>query len=296
MKRKRFVLVTGADGFLGRHLSRALVADGARVEGVGRRAPRRPVPGVRYHVGSILDADFLARAVGTARPDVVYHLAAVTRRDAPDLPRVNAWGTALLCRALAAEGSARRLVLASTCEVYGENPVPFREAQSPRPLSVYALSKWSAERCALDAGRGMGTPVVVLRLSIVYGAGQKPGMFIADLARAVRTGRAFPLTGGRQTRDFLHVADAVEALLSAARPGAHGIFNVGTGRSVSLRQAARLAERIAGRRFALVGAIPYRRDEIWRYAVDISKARRVLGWRPRVSLEKGLHDLLRTKD
>lgn len=292
MRRKGAVLVTGADGFLGRHLARALAASGARVHGLVRFPPPRPVPGVRYHAGSVLDAALLARTVRKARPEVVYHLAAITRRGAPALARVNAWGTAFLCRAIAAEGIAPKLVLASSCEVYGGNPAPFREEQAPRPRSLYALSKRAAEEIVLAAGEGAGIPAAVLRFSLIYGPGQKPGMFLADLVRAARAGRRFPMTAGRQTRDFLHVTDAVEALRAAARSGASGVFNVAAGRAVSLRRAARTAERIVGRRFARIGAVPYRRDEIRRYAVDISKAERVLGWRPRVSLEKGLSDLL----
>lgn len=286
------ILVTGADGFIGRHLVGALAAAGeGAVHALVRRRPARPVRGVRYRVADVLDEKTLRRAIRSARPGVVFHLAGIVRRDDPRLVVVNALGTRALLRALAGAG-ARRLVLASTCEVYGDAPAPFREATSPAPRSPYAWSKLAAEEIARAAGRRLGVSVTVLRLSVVYGPGQKPGMFLPSLIAAARAGRPFPMTGGRQIRDFLHVADAVAAFRRAGARRAAGVFNVAAGRSVSLREAARLAERIAGRRFARPGAVPYRKGEIRDYRVDVSKARRLLGWRSRVTLEAGLRELI----
>lgn len=289
------VLVTGADGFIGRHLTETL-ANGYEcgpVHGLVRRRPRRPLRNVRYHVVAISDGRASYRLLRAVRPRIVFHLAGTLRRDDPRLVETNALGTLALMRALAGS-SVRRVVLASTCEVYGNSPAPFRETQLPRPLSAYARSKRAAERIALALGKELDIPVTALRFSVVYGPGQKPGMFIPDLVRAARHGKPFPMTEGRQKRDFLHVADAVSALVSAgvhARSGNH-VFNIACGTSVSLRVAARYAERCVHRRFVRLGAVPYRPLEIRDYSVDVSRVRRTLGWRPGIPLDAGLASLV----
>ncbi len=289
------VLVTGADGFLGRHLVRALANTPGRrvVHGLVRRRPARPFRGVRYHVADILDEPALRRLIRAARPRVVFHLAGITRRGDPRLVEVNALGTLALMRALAGS-SVRQVVLAGTCEVYGDNPAPFRETQCPRPLSAYARSKRAAEEIVLSLGKELGIPVTILRLSLVYGPGQKGGMFMPDLVRAARSGRSFPMTRGGQRRDFLHVADAAHAFIRAGfRPSARGlVVNVAFGKSIRLLRLARLAEHRTGRRFVRSGAVPYRRGEIFDYRVDVSRARKVLGWRAGIPPDAGLANLV----
>ncbi len=299
------VLVTGGAGFIGSHLVEACVAAGDRVRVLddlrsGRRENLEAVAGdVELIEGSITDAAALQRAVRGC--DRVFHQAAVvsvpeTVADPLGSHRINATGTLQVLLAARAAGVAR-VVFASSCAVYGDDPrLPKTEDMAPRPLSPYALQKWIGEQeCALAARDGLET--VVLRYFNVYGprqderssyAGVIP-RFVSALAR----GDIPVIFGdGAQTRDFVHVSDVVAAnLAAAAATGASpSPLNVGRGARTSVRElldaiAAELgAEGIEPRRES------GRAGDVRDSEADPSRAREALGWTAGVGLREGLRD------
>ncbi|MCG3149442.1 MAG: GDP-6-deoxy-D-mannose reductase [Verrucomicrobiae bacterium] len=258
--------VTGATGFLGRHLCAALRARGVTVHEY------------RRDQGDIAAATAMCTAIGSARPDCVFHLAADTRRDVqlPEMFQTNVVGTQ---NVLQAAGDCPVVVVGSF-EEYGDCPTPFREDMAPQPRSPYGISK--AIATALATARG----ATVIRLPVVYGPGQPPESFIGGLCAARRAGKRLAMSPGEQTRDFLFVSDAVTALLLAGEKftGCRGeIFNACTGQPVSLREVAIQLGDIAD-----FGALPYRENEQMRYVGDPGKIQRALGWRAKVSLSDGL--------
>jgi UDP-glucose 4-epimerase len=296
-------LVTGGAGFIGPHLARALQGthDVTVLDDLSGGGPERVPPEADFVRGSVLDADALASAVRGA--DAVFHLAAMTsvaqcQADPAACQRVNADGTRRVAAASLAAG-VRKLVLASTCAVYGDaTPPPVPETAAVAPLGPYAASKWAAE-AEVRAAATLGLAATVVRYFNVYGPGQDPrSQYAAVVPRFLdlaRRGAPLPLHGGgAQTRDFVHVSDVVRATLAAASSGpADGAtVNIGSGRPTAVRDLARLVVRATGSRSVLQDA-PARPGEVEHSHADVRLARRVLGFEAAVPLEQGLVALAR---
>jgi nucleoside-diphosphate-sugar epimerase len=302
---ERRALVTGAAGFIGSTLCEALVADGWRVTGLDAFSGPTPrgerianlarlagEPGFELLEADLASAD-LARALRGA-PRVV-HLAgrpgvrssfgdgaAPCRRD-------NLEATRRLLDAARAAG-VPRLVWASSSSVYGDAPRGrARERGTPaRPISPYGAAKRACEEHAARA-RARGLSCVGLRLFTVYGPRQRPDMAVRRMCEALAGGPPFTVHGdGSAARDLTHVDDAVDAALRAlAAEAPAALYNVGGGSPASLREIAGALGEIAGRPVPVRRGPPARGD-VRRSWADTARARRDLGWRPRVSLADGL--------
>lgn len=289
----RRVLVTGATGFLGRHLLPALLTEGAAVHAIDRTPRLSGDEAVRWHTADVTDAATLHAAVAAARPDAVVHLAAygasADQRDEARMRAVNVDGTRTLLEAL---GPAVRLVMTGTCAEYGHATGAAVETMPCRPVSPYAVTKHAAVRQVVDEARRTGRASVVLRPYGPYGPDDHPTRVIPSVISGLLRGEVVEVTGGRQRRDFSYVTDHVEALILALLTGGLGpgaIYNVGSGAGVSLRDALeRVAAAVGGPGRLAFGARPYRDDEIWEMVPDVSAAARDLGFRAEVSFEEGL--------
>lgn len=295
-------LVTGGAGFIGSHLADALAGRNEKVRifddlSTGKRANVRP--DAELIQASVTDRAALDRAMRGV--DSVFHLAAVVSvqqclSDPAGSTEVNVTGTVRVLQAAAAAG-IRRVVFASSAAVYGDTPVqPKREDQPPDPLSPYAVAKLAGERMGAAFP---GVEFVSLRFFNVYGprqAGDSPySAVIPIFLAALEAGRPLPIFGdGRQTRDFTHVGDIVAGLLLAAEaPGLHGkVYNLATGRAVSVADMAWALGRAAGRPVEL-DFRPPRPGEILESLADVEAARRDLHFRARVPLEEGLVETVR---
>lgn len=287
----RTLLVTGAAGFLGRHLQRDAERRGFAVVGLDKVGPR-PV--------DLLDLAAVRQLVNETKPDAVLHLASLTSQsDLRALFEVNVTGTAVLCEALA-ESSAS-LVVVSSSSVYGKTSDPLvTEAAPAAPRSLYAVSKWSQEQVALRLARISGRAVTVARLFNLIGP-QMPSSLLAgsiaeQVARAEAGGsRALKFGSLTATRDFLDVRDAAAALVSLASAAPTGTFNVcsGVGVPVSrcldvLRAASRVPLDVQ------TDETRSRPDDIPVQVGDPSALQRSLPWRPGVSFDQSLHDTLQS--
>ena len=229
------LLLTGVGGFVGSRLARLLLARGERVSGTFfEEVPR--APGVRLYEADLLDAAGMAAAVRTAAPDAVVHLAGLSHvgeswTRMAEYFRVNVLGTENLLAAAA----GRRVVVASSAEVYGvvpESEQPIGEQRQLDPRTPYALTKAAAERLAL--GRG----AVVARCFNLVGPGQSARFalpaFAAQLAAIARGEREAVLRVGNLSarRDFVHVDDGAEAYRLLAERGRPGeVYNLASGRA-----------------------------------------------------------------
>lgn len=293
------VLVTGGAGFIGSHLARRLVEEGAVVHVADEADPRAGrladlQDRITYHRLDLLDAAAVSERLRRIDPVKVYHLAAHTnvRRgfETADDAVADLRATINLLRAV--EGRAcDGFVQTGTCEEYGDGEAPFREEQMPSPVSPYSASKTAQTFFALMCHRTLGAPVVVLRPFLTYGPGQAPSRFISQAIECGLSGAELPMTGGEQTREFNYVSDIADGFVRASvTPAAVGeIINIGNGVEVSLRQVVEEISRALGSPVkARFGAIPYRPGEAWHFYGDHSKARRILGWAPHVDLAEGL--------
>jgi GDP-4-dehydro-6-deoxy-D-mannose reductase len=305
------VLVTGADGFVGRHLVRRLVRDGHGVVA----ACRPHGPAADWKDGDVMvvpleltDDGSVGGAVDSG-PDAVVHLAAVaSNREAMADPvrawTVNAAGTARLAEELGRRRnqgrSEARLLLVSSGEVYGPGgDAPRRESDPIAPASPYAASKAGAELAALEVWRRTGLPVVVARPFTHTGPGQETRFvlpaFVERMREAKATGTGTIRSGNlAPIRDLLDVRDVVAAYLLLLRSGQPGeIYNVARGEGCSVGE---LFERLA----ALIGVRVEpelepslaRASDIPHLVGDSSKLRRATGWAPTRSLEQTLRGLV----
>lgn len=308
------VLVTGADGFVGRHLVRRLVEAGDVVGAACRPGGQRidwsaVAPGpVELVAFEITDQESVDQALRW-KPDAVIHLAAIAstreaRRDPAAAWVVNAVGTSRLVSAAAAQresGAADPLLLiVSSGEVYGAGPRTARVESDPLlPQSPYAASKVGAEVAAMEGWRRAGVRVVIARPFTHTGPGQTtlyvlPG-WIGRLREAKASGAASVSTGNLEpVRDLLDVRDVVEAYrLMVARGTPGEVYNVSRGEGAPL---AELFERLSG----IVGAAatPYpdpsllRGNDIPYLVGDSTKLRRSTGWAPAITLQQTLQELV----
>ncbi len=291
-------LLTGGAGFLGSHLVDALIARGHSVhvlDDLSTGAIGHVAGGVTTLKVDLLDSSVVRDALTKANPEVVFHLAAIVNLErsldvADACMRVNVVGTLNLLRAL--EGSPlSAFVLASTTEVYGNGPVPFREAQAPAPPSPYAISKLAAELLVLWQHRSVGFPAVVVRIATAYGPRQSPCRLIPSLIEAYAGGEGPALSDPDLSRDFLFVADVVEGLIAAAEhPSSRGeIINLGEECTYTIRDVAETVRSLMGvTPTPCYGARAPRPGEARVWATNNDKARQLLGWAPSTTLLDGL--------
>jgi UDP-glucose 4-epimerase len=296
-------LVTGGAGFIGSHLVEALLAGGCRVtvlddlsSGNERNLPAS-AGGLRFIRGDIRDRRAVADAVADC--EAVFHLAAVvsvpkTTQDPVGSADVNETGSLNVLDA-ARRAGARRLVFASSSAVYGDDPrLPKREDMAPKPLTPYAVQKLAVEYHARVYSGLYGLPSVSLRFFNVFGPRQDPsspysGVISIFMTQALTAGVPVIYGDGRQSRDFVFVGDVVQALIRAANSqgGSGKVFNVGTGRSVTISALWEVVAALSASSAKPVHA-PARPGDVPHSVAAIDAARTDLGFVPQVSFEKGL--------
>jgi nucleoside-diphosphate-sugar epimerase len=289
------VLVTGASGFIGSHLTRRLLDECAEVHAIRKKDSDNSrlsgLEGMKIHDGSITDADFVRKALDESRPDIVFHLAGVLRKDSTQESLtsnmdVNFLGTLNLLKAL--PNGVKRLVFVSTSEGYAGKP-PFPEDSKRTPSSPYSASKICAETLCELFSKTHGIPITVLRPFIVYGPGQGRGMLIPDLIMSMLGGKPLKTTKGEQTRDFVYIGDMVEALIlaSSEKEAAGQTYNVCTGKETKIRDVISEIARLTGGKSDAV--LPYRENEVFSHFGDNRKLISI-GWKPKTSIEQGLEE------
>lgn len=351
------ILVTGGAGFIGSHLTDALLAEGKRVRildalvpqvhGQERRPPAYLPKEAELLVGDVGDIEGLRTALSGV--DAVVHLAAAVgvgqSMDAIySYVRANTLATANLLQILSEGGhDIQKLVVASSMSIYGEgayhcthcgpcapplrrlaqlkacaweldcpscgrtlDPVPTSEEKPLGPTSIYAITKRDQEEMCLCIGRAYGIPTVALRFFNVYGERQalsNPYTGVAAIFSARLLNDQPPLIyeDGRQSRDFTHVSDIVQAvMLALARPEAdYETFNVGTGQFTPVAAVAEVLAEELGKRIGPQTIQKFREGDIRHCVADITKISKTLNYQPRVAFKDGMRllaDWIRTQD
>ena len=300
----RTFLVTGGAGFIGSHIVRRLVGAQARVRvldnfSTGRRANLAGLTDrIELFESDIADAATVRRAVDGV--DYVLHLAALASVpesvEHPDRNfEVNYLGMHNLLMA-ARDAQVQRLVFSSSAAVYGDHAAPHHEELAPRSLSPYAAAKHNGEQLCRAFAHVYGLPTVCLRYFNVFGPGQNPrsgyAAAIPIFMTALLEGQRPTIYGdGRQSRDFVHIANVVDANLLAcgAEAAIGGVFNVAAGVETDLLELLAILSELAGSTVEPIFAPP-RIGDIRRSYADISRAAATLGFRPRVGLAEGLRE------
>lgn len=277
------ILVTGAAGFIGRHVVERLRAEGQDLLGVDQR------PGADQQL-DLLTADLEPLLDGV---DAVIHLAGQpgvreSWQRFPAYARGNIELTQRLLEALRGR-PLKKFVLASTSSVYGSAPMPAREDGPALPVSPYGATKLAAESLCDLYGRTAGIPWVALRFFTVYGPGQRPDMAFTRWLTAQRDGLPIQLFGdGNQLRDFTYVADVVEAIWRAVQSEVQGCaINVGGGKPVSIREALELIATVTGRPVQ-IDQQPVAPGDMRITAASTERLATLLGFVPQTGLAEGL--------
>lgn len=300
--RGKRVFITGATGFIGSHICRKLINAGAHITCLSRtNADRSRIREMRADLalieGDLRDEAVLRSALNETSPQVIFHLAtAISNERQLDLIdpalETNVHGTLNLMR-VAAQMKRRPSAFVNTgsCEEYGNAPVPFKEADREAPVSPYSASKVAATYFGEMFNRIFSLPVITLRPFLTYGPGQDTNRFVPALISAALAGRDFRMSRGTQWRELNYIDDIVDGFLRApVFPAAAGqVINIGCAKEYQIAAVARrIKTLIAGPGKLLLGAIPCRTGEPVHFHSANAKARRLLGWRPLVSLEEGL--------
>jgi UDP-glucose 4-epimerase len=289
-------LVTGGAGFIGSHTVDALLTRGASVVVVdqlstGRRANVNP--NAEFYELDIADPAF-EDVLLKERPDVVFHFAFhVLVPKGVENPLLELDGVVGSLRLLEAARriGVRKIVFASSGFLYGNTPhLPASEAEPIDPVTPYVVAKQAVEGYLRFYRRTYRLASVVLRYAAIYGPRQSTGA-MADYIRKLAAGAQADIWGdGTKTRDYVYVADAVEAnllALSVADDHPNPIFNVGTGVETTLNEIYRRIAALLGARANPIYHADRPGEQI-RYCLDSQKARRELGWTPRYTLDEGL--------
>ena len=303
-------LVTGAAGFIGSHLSAALLDSGASVAGIDcftdyySRAIKeanlgnvKGRPGFSFVEAALQDVDLPALLTGVTH---IFHLAgqAGVRKswggDFDVYIRDNIQATQRLLEAIA-RMPIQKYVYSSSSSVYGNHvPLPMREDTYLQPLSPYGVTKLAGEHLGNLYCANHGVPAVSLRYFTVYGPRQRPDMAFQRFLTAARDGTPITMYGdGEQTRDFTYIANVVDGVLRACESAqaAGEVINVATGRRISLNELLRVMNQIVGTRLEPI-YLEARVGDVRDSQADISKARALLGYEPAIGLEEGLQHTL----
>jgi UDP-glucuronate 4-epimerase len=288
-------VVTGAAGFIGSHLTEALLARGHEVRAVDCFTDYYD-PALKEENAAGLDVtrlDLADEDLDLAGVDGVFHLAGQPgMRSFGEVFEDYVTRNLLASRRVfeTAAGAGVRVVFASSSSVYGDaERYPTPETAGPRPLSPYGITKVGCEQLAYAYASSFGLDAVVLRYYTFYGPRQRPDMAFTRIADALVRGTSFELFGdGLQSRSFTYVADGVDATIAAMeRASAGTVYNVGGGREATMREAISILENASGRPLELVEK-PVAAGDMRRTAPDVTAIERDLGWRATTSLEDGL--------
>jgi nucleoside-diphosphate-sugar epimerase len=298
-------LITGIGGFIGSSIARALLARGDRVRGVdnfstGKRQNLASIlDRIEFRESDILDLDAMHKACAAA--DYVFHQAAI-----PSVPksvldplgsnRANVDGTVNVLVA-ARDAKVKRVIYAASSSAYGDTPtLPKHEGMKPDPISPYAVAKLAGEHYMTSFHRCYGLETVSLRYFNVFGPSQDPSSaysgVLAKFITAMLRGEKPTIFGdGEQSRDFTYIDNAVQGnLLACTAPAARvagQVFNVATGRRITLNEVFRALQKLTGHSGDPAFS-PERGGDIKHSLADISKAADGLGYRPSVDFEEGL--------
>jgi nucleoside-diphosphate-sugar epimerase len=284
------ILVVGGNGYLGKFLVKVLRENEADIFVISRNCEQS---NSQFTV-DITNFDETYKVIQKIKPDIVYHLAANISRNRDftiyeEMATVNVQGTLNILKSL--EGIDAHFIFTSSSEIYGNNASPFHENQIPKPVSPYSLTKINAEILVQTYSTNQSKKFTNLRVFNFYGESMPEGFFIPQMIQSLKKGEDFLMTKGEQVRDFLYVGDVVKALvLTAKNTSSYGeTMNVCSGKGTKLSQlAAAVNTAMKTKAKIVLGAIPYRDNEVWEMIGDNSKIKKITGFEPKISIDKGI--------
>lgn len=299
MSKKRVFLITGASGFIGSCLARRLVNTKAEVHLILRQQSdtwriNDILNKTNIHICNLTNLTKLKKIISRIKPTVIYHLAAYgaysCQDDANKILKNNIWGTWNLLQAVI-EQNFELFVNTGSSSEYGFKKNPMQETDLLEPASYYAVTKCTQTHlCALMA-KMSNKSIVTLRLASVYGPYEQPTRFIPTLMKCLYLGKKMDLVAPNIAHDYIYIDDVVAAYLKNSQlkkyPGRY--FNIGTGVQSSIKQAVETATGVTKRTTHFNwNKMSNRSWDTTSWKADISLAKKLLHWQPKVNLADGL--------
>jgi len=288
---KNNILIVGGTGFIGYHLAKKSLKKGWKVTSISSKRPRkkRYLPQVKYIICDITKKKSLRKNIQKSFNYVVNLGGYVDHSNRKKTFKSHYIG----CKNLAEIFLKKELIafvqMGSSAE-YGNVKSPQKENAKCKPKSVYGQAKLLSSTYLIDLFKKQKFPSTILRLYNTYGSRQDLNRFIPIVISGCTKNKKFPCSIGNQVRDFLHIDDVVDAIIkSLTNKNARGqIINIGSGKPRIIKKIIEYIKKISKGGYPLFGKVKLRRDEILTVYPDINKARNKIGWRPKISLKKGL--------
>lgn len=288
------ILITGSNGFIGSHLTRYFHEKGAFVLGVVRRVKTSP----REVSINLTNRKLFLSVVKKFRPDALFHLASEALVESgqkdPYYTFHNNIESALNVLDVCKETNVSRIIMASTVHVYGDAPFPYREDEPARPSRPYETSKTCADLIAQSYADTYGLPVLIPRFVNIYGPGDmNDSRIVPKTITSLLQGKKPVLWGGSAKRDYLYIDDVLRAYdllgkITDVQLERNRIFNFASGHSITAKNMVKKIIGIMGENTKIRIISKERLQELDKQEVYWNKAKNVLGWTPKVSLDSGL--------
>jgi nucleoside-diphosphate-sugar epimerase len=285
------ILVTGATGFVGRHVIRPLTQRGYEVVAVGRSS--LPIENVSWLTADLLNQFDCYEMLKSVKPTHLLHLGWYTRPEDywNSLENIRWVSSSMTLIDAALRNNIGRIVAVGSCAEYDWSLSGiFSEETTPsNPRSLYGLSKLSVNRLSQDACRRAGVSFGWARLFYLFGYGEQPSRLMPMAIRQLSEGKELKVSSGNQVRDFLYVEDAAEALAALVDSRVSGVVNIGSGESLRVRDLLSiLGEKLNASDLIKWGSIPTRHNEPEKIVADVTRLKREVGWSKNYDLEAGI--------
>jgi nucleoside-diphosphate-sugar epimerase len=297
------VLITGGCGFIGSHLVKRMLSEGARVFIMKRKNTKAWRIKDELNEVEILETDIAdtvetGSAIKRIEPEYVFHLAAYgvdsLENNYITALRTNILGTVNIMSALKDVG-CKRVINMGSCAEYGDRKELMKEDMFPEPVSIYGSTKACATIAAHQAARENHINIVTLRPFGIFGEGEERHKIFCHIILSILENKDVKLTSCEQRRDYCYVENIIDGMVMAAKNESlkNNIFNIASGRVHPLSYYVdSIFKNMKTDRKPLYGAVEYRKNEMWAPTADIKKIQSILGWMPRIGFEEGIKNTI----
>lgn len=296
MEKNKEILIVGGTGFIGFHLAKSCLSKGLSVTSLSTKYPKksRKLKHVKYIKCDLFNKKKLRKLIRKNYNFVVNLGGYVDHSNKIKTYNSHYIGCKNLSNIFVKKNITSFVQMGSSGE-YGKLPSPHNEKKFTNPDSIYGKSKYLATKYLLSLHKKNNFPVTILRLYQAYGPGQDTNRLIPFIIKSCLKNKKFPCSSGKQSRDFVHVNDIVRSILKCFKNNrAKGnIINIGTGKPKNVRKIINFIQKKIQTGYPQFGKIKLRKDEILKVYPKISKAKKILKWRPKIKFENGLISTIR---
>jgi nucleoside-diphosphate-sugar epimerase len=293
--KKKTILIAGGTGFIGYHLAKKCVQKNWKVTSISKNKPKkkRYLKKVKYIIGDVSELNFVKKTIVKNYNYVVNLSGYVDHSSKKSKEKIIFKSHYIGCKNIVKVLLKKKIesfVQIGTGNEYGNSSSPQSEEMSCNPKTAYAKAKLLSTKYLINCFKEKNFPATILRIYQVYGPKQDQNRFIPIIIEGCRKNNNFPCSKGDQSRDFLFVSDAVDAIIkSLTIKNSNGnIINIGQGKADKIKKIIILIKNIFKKGSPIFGAIKMRSDELKTIYPNIKKAKKILGWTPKVPLKNGI--------